>query len=740
MANPQGIVQTDSMNKSKAKHVHNRSRFNDSLSYRKSFTARFGEYVPSFEMNGVPSDSVSVNSHDLIDSLSLKAPFKGTIRKVKESFSVPNMAILPFNWDRIYTQPTNGDDVPYDANCVLENFPQLMSVYWKKFYELVPTTIAAWPSNPTLLGQGTELINVIVKTLILGEYIYSNGSLLNLCGYKAGAQWHFTKDVPFTAISLNDERFNPVTYDCWFDNVIRLIFPSIVQFQLNVPVGSSFERYLIRSITGSGESPQGDPDFYCSFRFFLEKMRENPASFISDIRLAAATTETQYMTNLAALAGSTTNGVFESGKVFFYLPVSSLDPEDYTDMSSKNLNLSRLLAYQLVCAHFYTNSSIDIIFSAELYRQYMNALFRRQYNTPANAVNRSFSWNGMLCPYDFLSEHYLARTLYLKTSATDYTTLSGVSSPSVASLTDATDSNYDLTMARLAAFAAIFGFRKSLRFGDYFVGSRPRPLAPFNTDVAVSGGMVSVVDVTRKQWAQKFANAVMRSRQKVEDYVGDLFGSRPAPDYHNPFFLSREQESIFGDEVQNTGASQAQNANSRTALFASQAGRFTFTFHNDDMHPCIYLQIISFDVRRAYTRSVDRQFLELSRYDMFNPDFQYIGDQPVYGIELGYHYGSFIPNTFGYQSRDMEYKQRFDVACGGFVENLPGWLMTDRLREFYQPNQLNPDFIRSFSCEFDQFYLALTGFSLGSYFHFAIITDNNVDATRPMAVDPQILE
>ena len=171
MANPQGIVQSDSMNKSKAKHVHNRSRFNDSLSYRKSFTARFGEYVPSFEMNGVPSDSVSVNSHDLIDSLSLKAPFKGTIRKVKESFSVPNMAILPFNWDRIYTQPTNGDDVPYDANCVLENFPQLMSVYWKKFYELVPTTIAAWPSNPTLLGQGTELINVIVKTLILGEYI-----------------------------------------------------------------------------------------------------------------------------------------------------------------------------------------------------------------------------------------------------------------------------------------------------------------------------------------------------------------------------------------------------------------------------------------------------------------------------------------------------------------------------------------------------------------------------------------
>lgn len=739
MANPQGIVQTESMNKTQAKHVHNRSRFNDSLSYRKSFTARFGEYVPSFEMNGVPSDSVSVNSHDLIDSLSLKAPFKGTIRKIKESFMVPNMAILPLNWDRIYTQPTNGDDVPYDANCVLENFPQLMSEFWKSFYELVPTAIAGWSASPTLLADGLPLINVILKTLVLGEYIYSNGSLLNTCGYKAGAQWHFTKDVPFRSIAQNDERFNSVTYDCWFDNVIRAVFPNILEFQLNVPVGSSVETFKIRSITSSGESPSGDPDFYCNFRFFLEKFRENPASYISDIVLTAATTESAYMTALAALAGSTNAGLFETGKVFFYLPVVNLDPEDFTDMSSTNLNLSRLLAYQIVCAHFYTNSSIDVVYSAELYRQYINSLFRSQYSSATN-TSRSFSWNGMTCPYDYLSEMYLTRCMYLQTGATSYYDTTQLRGITFAGLTDATDSGYASNMARLATFAAIFGFRHSLRFGDYFVGSRPRPLAPFNTDVSVSSGLVSVVDITRKQWAQKFANAVMRSRQKVEDYVGDLFGSRPAPDYHNPFFLSREQESIFGDEVQNTGAAQAAQANSRTSLFASQAGRFTFTFHNDDMHPCIYLQIISFDVRRAYTRSVERQFLELSRYDMFNPDFQYIGDQPVYGIELGYHYGSFIPNTFGYQSRDMEYKQRFDVACGGFVENLPGWLMTDRLREFYQPNQLNPDFIRSFSCEFDQFYLALTGYSLGSYFHLAIITDNNVDATRPMAVDPQILE
>lgn len=744
MANPEGLVNTESINKTKARHVHNRSRFNDSLSYRKSFTARFAEYTPSFEMDGVPSDSISVNSHDLIDSLSLKAPFKGTIRKVKESFAVPKMALLPMNWDLIYTQPVNGDDVPADSNCVLENFPQMMSTYWTKYYDLIASAIGAWPDSPTLVTHGTQLINLILKCIILGEYVYSHGSLLNVCGYKASNQWHFKKPVSYYFTQESENKFSSVSYDLWFDNVIRYVFSNILEFKLVCPVGTDTETYRIRSITASGEAPSGNPDFYCSFRFFLEKMRENPASYITEVTLTTSMTESNFMTRLSSIIGSTSDGLFEPNSVLFYLPEGPADPVEINneDMDQRNLNLSRLLAYQIVCAHFYTNSAIDVVYSAELYRTYIHQLFRLTRSNPASVAERAFTWNGVSKLYDNLSENYLSRQLYLQNASTGYYDPSTVLSPTVANLTDSTDSEYKGYMARLATFAAIFGFVRCLRFGDYFVGSRPRPLAPINTDVSVNDNLVSVVDITRKQWAQKFANAVMRSRQKIEDYVGDLFGTRPAPDYHNPFFLSRETESIFGDEVQNTAEAQAVRANSRTALFASQAGRFTFTFKNDDAHPCIYLQIISFDVKRAYTRSVDRQFFELTRYDMFNPDFQYIGDQPVYGLELGARGRDSvaIPFVFAYQSRDMEYKQRFDVASGGFVENLPGWLMTDRNREFLQPAELGPDFIRSFSCEFDQFYLALTGYSLGSYFHIAVITDNNVDATRPMAVDPQILE
>lgn len=739
MANPQGIVQTDSINKTAGRHVHSRSHFPDSLSYRNALTMRFGEYVPTFLMEGVPNDKISVNTHDLVDSMSLKAPFKGTIRKIKESFKVPNMAILPMNWDLIYTQPSNGDDVPSDVNCVLENFPALFTKHFENMYDVMHSVFHGITSSSTD-ADIVNALNILLRTMVLGEYVFSNGSLLNVSGYHSAGWIRWYKPLPNASFEQNSVG---ATFDEWFDYVISVIFSKIKFFNVTEISGGSALTYRIRGLSASGESATDNADMCAPFRFFMEKLRENPTISISGFSLQSATTAGTFRTALAALAAEDDSQAAVLDKHWqFYLPLDqSGSMYDFTDRSPCNLNLSRILAYQLVCAHYYSNSSIDFIYSAELYRQYIYQLYRSQTTQAKNS--RSFSRNGAALTYDFLSEQYLARLLYLAPTASQTSPQYVVSNLRIidaAGLTDSTDGRYQSNMNMLAAWAAIFGFRKSLRFGDYFVGSRPRPIAPINTDAPVVSQHVSVIDITRGIQAQRFGNAVMRSRQKIEEYVGSLFGNTPAPDYHNPFFLSRETETIFGDEVQNTGVAQQQNANSRTANFASNMGRFTFTFHNDDAHPCIYLQIVSFDVKRHYTRSVERQFLALDRYDMFNPDFQYIGDQPVYGVELGYsNFGNF-PRIFGYQSRDMEYKQRFDQASGGFVVHLPGWIMTDRSRELYQPDTLNPDFIRSFSVELDPFYLSLTGHSLASYFHFAVIVDNNVDAVRPMAVDPQILE
>lgn len=749
MPEPQGVVLTNKANKVSGKHIHNYSNFDETLSYRNALTLRFGDYTPSFIMEGVEKDSVSVNSADKIDSMSLTAPFKGSIRKIKESFSVPNMAILPMNWDRIYTQPSNGDDVPDVANCIINNFPKLYSEFWENIYYKVKAYII---NEDEITLSFHEFATALMRMLVAGEYVYSFGSLLAVSGCKYAAQFHLShKD-------LHDDSF-----DAYFDYLVGVLFSGVKSFTIQWYEGSERRvRKFLGLSSETSEMSSTNRQFYGTLRAFIEFFRENPtAKFIEESLFESQywdegdtgelnDGELNYLAYLKSeLIGDNSDGVLATSPIWF-LPdyYNPYEPET-SDPNPSTLDLTRLLAYQLVCAHYYTNSSIDFVYTAELYRQYIKSFYDLRimqhdagaYPAP-ESVNPTFEWNGINCPYDFLSGRLLASFICDLDDLVSgiYTAGDPDWYSLVGDLNDThDDSNQWEFVFSFAALSAIFGFRKSLRYGDYFVGSRPRPLAPINTDVGVYNNAVSVIDITKNIQAQRFANSVMRSRQKVEEYVNDLFGKTPAPDYHNPFFLSRETEVIFGDEVQNTAEAQLASPNSRTANFASNVGRYTFTFHNDDMHPCIYIQIISFDCKRAYTRSVERQFMRVNRYDMFNPDFQYIGDQPVYGMELGYPLGTVIPNVFSYQTRDEEYKQRFDQASGAFVHNLPGWLLTDRDQSVQSVGYLDPDFIRSHNTELDEFFVALGGYALATYYHFICITDNNVNAKRAMAVDPQIL-
>lgn len=705
MPNPQGLVLTNTQNQTQGKHIHSYSTFKDSLSYRHCQTMRFGEYVPTFVMDGVERDSISVNTSDKIDSLSLAAPFAGSIRKVKESFKVPMQAILPRNWDIIYTQPSNGEDIPSSdwrsPNCVIkdpiEPFFKILTGYW---------------SQAKTLTTMTAVTRLILPLLVTGENFYSNGNLLSVLGYHTGHRFYFKGR----------------SYDSIFDEIITDVF-SHVKF---ISASSSYKHdsYLTQSASRLflGLSTQvNEKDKYARgpLRQFIEMLRNDPTC---DFTL---TFETGYDVQASVTEFFNKWTLDNTSDCYVRWTYAQADTEGIDNTRQNDLNLSRLLAYQIVCAHFYTNSSVDTVYTAELYRQYMESLTGSVYMFKGNVPGaiESFSLNGYERKYDALSGcKIMASTLWNDSGEvlnSFSTTLTSVDK------------------YRLLYIAMIFGFRRSLRYSDYFVGMRPRPLAPVNTDVAVnSSNKVSVVDITKSIQAQRFANSVMRSRQKVEEYVKSLFGKAPAPDYHNPFFLSREAEVIYGEDVQNTGDAQQTQAQSRTGVFGSNMGRYTFTFDNEDMHPCIYLQIVHYDLKRIYTKTIERQFFIRDRYDMFNPDFQYVGDQPVFGAELAFDGPNekTFPDVIGYQGRDAEYKQRYDVASGGFVENLPGWIVNDRVLTSSHPSSfINPEFIRSSCVELDPLFLSLTGYSLGSYFHFICITDNNVDARRAMAVDPQIL-
>ena len=392
--------------------------------------------------------------------------------------------------------------------------------------------------------------------------------------------------------------------------------------------------------------------------------------------------------------------------------------------SDAPLNLGRLWAYQLAVAHFYSNDHVDFIYSADLFRQYIQSLVTNVYTSSTNDYVRTgfFNANGYDYQYDSLSAFYFNQNLsYLMNGS------------------NAANPHADSTNEAYAYFVALFSFKRSLRFMDYFTGARVMPLAVGDHEVSVNANnKVDIIELSRSSMMTKFLQAVNRSGRKFSAYMQELFGKTPAYDYHNPMFLAHSSDLVGAPETENTGAAQVSDQIAVTSRFRATASRYAFEFKPD--RDCIVIGISYYDIPRVYSRATERQNFVIDRFDMFNPYLQFIGDQPISEAEIG----TTTPDEskpFAYTNRDMQYKQRYNQANGGFCvpsTGLDNWIFeADTLRRRLVHN-ISPSFIRSFNSEIDRFYQRLTGYSLGTYFHFIVRYDNRMDASRPMAYNPTI--
>lgn len=665
---PNTIQDGNKQNVATGKDVRTRSRFK--LDYHSFDTFRFGEIHPHFVMECVPGDkNVSVRSEHNLRTYSLSAPLMQKISMKKDYFAVPMEAILPFNWDKIYTNPVQGDDVPSDAGTYVADFSSLVATFVSNN---IPSVTAKTGAS---IAEFTAAYTEVFRWFLCAELFYSSGNLLSSLGIHLSHTYSF--EMTFSG-SPSGRQSLDYYFDLFCSRFLQLVGPNYKSFRV-ISDGASGSDVHIFHVDAIG------------LRSAIECMRDDLGTFYLDIIPTSSSTTT------------------------INIPSFSITMRSIGDATPFGLNLARLFAYQIVCAHYYTDDHVDYIYSAELYREYILSLFSTSGVESIDFVH--FDYNGVKCFYDYLSSAYFVLMI------------------------NGWSGGYIIPPQIYSYLQAIFGYKHSLRYKDYFVGSRTQPLAVGDVNVAVNNQEVSVVDVTQKTQLQRFLNSVNRSGRKFSNYIGELFGVHVAPDYHNPFFLGHTSDDIYGQEVENTAESQQSNANSITAILRSNASRYAFEFDAD--RPCIILGVTYFDIPRSYWESIERQNFHKDRFDMFNPYMQFIGDQKVYLQELSPAHLAYGINTFGYQLRHAEYKQRFNQAQGGFVENLPGFAF---LNDYgYNASQsltdvkIGPSFIRSKNTELDRFYLSLTGYSLGSYFHFIVDNYNDCSASRPMVYAPSIL-
>lgn len=481
----------------------------------------------------------------------------------------------------------------------------------------------------------------------------------------------------FATLYANGDR----PFDIDFDTVIGIIIETF--YTLTVEVNGKAYNVLCNATKGQG----------ISMRELLDKLRENPGNFeITNIFIAEGQEmETVIEGDNEWAASESIVNTISTNRVLYRKPV----------------DLARLWAYQLANAEYYTNSHVDSVFSAELYRQYVYHIVTKITGA------ETFEWNGINYEYDYLSAFYFGEIVSLFIEEIDED-----------------EAEY---------YASIFAYRRSLKYLDYFTGSKTKPLA--TGDVTINpelGGGINVIDVSRKGQAYRFYNAVNRIGRKAEDYTLEIMGVKQRHDFHNPLWLGSTRTNVTANVTDNTGAAQIEEANAQTSRLYGIDGKYKFEFNLD--RDAIIVGITFYDVERSYIKGVHRSFMHVDRFDMFNPYMQYTGDQPIYGEE----FSAGNTQTFGYTPAYEEFKQEFNTADAGFVTALPGYtfmegVMTNN-REESNPDATNigSEFIRSKPVEFDRFYNSLTGYSLGTYFHFILDYYNDLNAKRKMAFNPSV--
>lgn len=680
---------TNSLNNAAPSVRHTFNRFNNG--YTNYTTANYGEYTPFFNQVCNPADRKKFKSMSQIRTLTLNSPLYSRMKMNKDYFFVPNDAILPINWQKIYRNPSQGDDVPADVNTVIPDIQVIYNFVDKFLQALTTFTDRENTNNDSIHIAGSY----IYRAFPLMDAFFSSGGMMSRFGY------NLSHTISFIASP------NSQFYPTW-DRLAETLYPALFKagaFPFSFDSGYQGYKFKISdddslmNVAYPENITVSPKDALALFRYFIDNI-DNPS------------TRSDYYTFLdtvrAVILASAGKLVFTSQK---YIPSTVLDNQNLV------LNYDQCVAYNLICSQFYSNGNVDAIYNAELYRDMLGShihIFNGGFDT--------FSYNGINTQYDMASGHYMVKAINVVTSIR-------FDDVSVAAA-------YPKVNAALDYLRNIFCLQNSLKYGDYFTGSHTRPLAVGDVTAPVVGDAVSAIDVTKAIAYQRFLNVVVKLKNNFADYLRSLFGTLPAPDYHEAKFVSHSEGSVDGFEVANTSSQEQGNL---VTLLHSVNENFEFELECD--MPGIAIGIVSFVSSRAYCQTKDRMFMRRDRYDMFNPMLQTIGDQPI----LGFEKNSLYSTPYGYVQRYMEYKQRYNIASGAFDDVLKSYCIicdsptsSANSLELISPN-VNSVSIRLTPRELDRYFKNQSSWSYGNSFHFICEFDNQCDDVREADYTPTIL-
>lgn len=702
-------------------------------------TPRFGELTPFECFYANPSENFRFSSSYQLRTYTLASPLYSRLRMYKDYFQVPLSSILPINWDKFYADPIKGDDVPSTVYCDFNASPYPQVAHLSNF--------ATNSQQSDVKHTDLTFLRTVYEWCLL-DAMYSPGGLACQLGLNWSSLLFWISDVrrvvgSFVSVRLNIsdiiDRFNTVRGDeTRIVDQIRISSSSTSLFSDYLSNPKGLRRFLdfvfndlpfldiesssitiSASSTSDGGTTSSNIDSQELFALFFQNV---PFPYDGGLEGNASSCDCYYPyddNGAVAWQQSSFSLSFVRAGSDDVLPTGST-----ADGGSALFDIAPIIAYHQIAAQFATVDAIDNLYNSKLWMQNMSALMSG-YSVP------TFDYNGVTIQYDIFSLDRTS-TLYFDSSANIFNWFS----------------------SREQFLSQLFGYERSLSYGDYFLGARLEPLAVGDVSVSVNSNLVDAVDMTRGLLMSRFLNFVNRTGAQIQDYIRGLFGVVPTQVEPMPKFIVHEDYIIGGSETENTTPSSSSSVTDQQGypvlLMNSRDSRFSFNIEVDE--PCVIIGLVSFDMERFYPFASDRTMFIQNRFDYFQPMLQNLGDQVLYAGEkdLSCFFSTGYLNSFttpiGYHLRDTHYKQRYPVARGAFTTSfqrlLPSWARIDSFITTtgrYGSNfALDSDSIRNKNSDIDDFYQSLSGKSLQSYFHFIMRIDNNLEADRPMQWKPMI--
>lgn len=249
--------------------------------------------------------------------------------------------------------------------------------------------------------------------------------------------------------------------------------------------------------------------------------------------------------------------------------------------------------------------------------------------------------------------------------------------------------------------------------------------------VKVQGFGVDVNQLREIVQIQRWKERNMRAGARYVDFIKSRFKAYPRDDrLQRPEYIGGTRAPVIISEVLQTSeyGTDGQGNPAPTGRMSGHGmtvdRRFACKYRCHEYG--IVMGLMSIMPKAAYAQGVEREFCYETKYDEYFPEFQHLGEQPVFNYELLAN--GVNPNgIFGYQGRYNEMRYRRDKVVGLMRDDLSHWHLS---RYFANIPVLNGNFIACNDVDVGRV------FAVPSEPPMIVNFGNLVRMTRPMVAVP----